>query len=346
MQTFSYPEAFELESGAVLPGFDIAYRTYGTPTQDPDRVIWVCHALTANAEVADWWPHMVGRDLIFDPRHHFIVCANMLGSCYGSTHALSLHPETGAPWYHDFPLLTNRDIVRAFDLLRQHLGLDRIRTLIGGSLGGQQVLEWALLQPDVFAEIIPIATNARHSAWGIAFNESQRLAIQADPTWHQDRPDAGLIGLKAARSIALLSYRGYRAYTETQTDPESDRLEAFRATTYQQYQGEKLVSRFNAYAYWTLSKAMDSHHLGRGRGSVETALAQIKARTLVIGVDTDGLFPVEEQQLLARHIPRARYHEIQSPSGHDGFLIETGQISEAIRAFWSEAPASLPHTSG
>ena len=333
--TFHYPEAFPLECGAVLPGFQLAYQTVGHPTTDPSRIIWVCHALTANADVASWWPDMVGPGLLFDPAEHFLICANMPGSCYGSTHALSPHPQTGAPWYHDFPLLTNRDIVRAFDLLREHLGIRRIRCLIGGSLGGQQALEWAIMRPEVFAELIPIATNARHSAWGIAFNEAQRLAIQADPTWRERRPDAGLAGLRAARAVALLSYRGYTAYVETQTEPDDDRLDGFRATTYQQYQGDKLVARFNAFSYWTLSQAMDSHHVGRGRGSIAQALARIQARTLVIGVDTDLLFPVAEQQLLAQLIPDAQYLEIQAPSGHDGFLIETGQISRAIRAFWA-----------
>lgn len=334
---FHYTGNFELENGDTLPGFTLAYQTVGQPTGDPARIVWVCHALTANADVAEWWPGMVGPGRVFDPAQHYLICANMLGSCYGSTHALSLHPRTGEPWYHDFPLLTNRDIVRAFDLLRQHLGLSRIGTLIGGSLGGQQALEWAIMQPEVFTHLIPIATNARHSAWGIAFNEAQRLAIQADPTWAEPRPDAGQAGLRAARAVALLSYRGYMAFVQTQTDPVDDRLQGFRATTYQQYQGDKLVRRFNAFTYWTLSQAMDSHHLGRGRGSIPAALARIQARSLVIGVDTDGLFPVGEQHLLARYIPRATYHEIQAPSGHDGFLIETGQLSAAIRAFWAEA---------
>jgi len=264
---FDLPTPFPLESGATLTGAQVAYRTWGQLNAARDNVVWVCHALTANADVLDWWAGLFGPGCFFDPADWYIVCANVLGSCYGSTSPLSPYPATGAPRYEEFPLLTIRDLAAAHEALRQHLGLARIHTVIGGSLGGQQALEWAVMQPQLIQHLVVIATNARHSAWGIAFNEAQRLAIEADPTYHAHTAEGGSAGLRAARAAALLSYRGYEAYQATQTDPADDpRLRDYRASSYQRYQGDKLVARFNAYSYVTLSRAMDSHHLGRGRG--------------------------------------------------------------------------------
>jgi homoserine O-acetyltransferase/O-succinyltransferase len=330
---FTYPQSFPLEAGGSLPGFELAYTLTGTPAADGSNLIWVCHALTANAEVDSWWPGLFGPGHLFDPGRYAYLCANMLGSCYGSTNALSVNPETGAPFYHDFPLLTNRDIVRAFDLLREQLGFERMLAVIGGSMGGQQAIEWAIMRPEVFAHLIPVATNARHSAWGIAFNEAQRMAIAVDASWTGRHPEAGLTGMRAARALALLSYRGYAGYNETQTEPTDDKLDDFLASSYQQYQGDKLKQRFHAFAYWTLSKAMDSQHVGRGRGGLENALAQVQARTLAIGIDSDLLFPVAEQQLIAAHVPHGTYREVSSTYAHDGFLIETAQLAGHIEAF-------------
>ncbi|EAY24764.1 homoserine O-acetyltransferase family protein [Microscilla marina] len=331
MSTFAHQGVYSLESGESLHGFNIEYKTLGKLNSKRNNVVWVCHALTANAEADDWWEGLIGNGQAIDPAKHFIVCANMLGSCYGSTHALSINPDTQHPYYHNFPILTNRDIVGAMDLLRQHLSIEKIQVCIGGSMGGQQAIEWAIIQPDVIENLVLLATNARHSAWGIAFNESQRMAIENDHSWQQPTPTAGMAGLKVARSIALLSYRHYGVYKATQTDQDTSKLENFRATSYQEYQGKKLQKRFNAYAYWTLSKAMDSHNVGRGRGGEKAALTRIKARTVVIGVDTDVLFPVSEQKFLAAHIPQAQYYEIQSLYGHDGFLIETSKITDIIQ---------------
>lgn len=340
MQTdvFHYSHPFELESGSVLPEIQLSYAYAGTLNAERNNVIWVCHALTANAIVSEWWPNMVGPGKPFDTDKYFVICANMLGSCYGSTSALSINPQTGHPYYQDFPLLSNRDIVNAFDLLRIHLQIPKVFLLIGGSMGGQQTLEWAIKQPDVFEYLIPLATNARHSAWGIGFNESQRMAIEADSTWGNRSPVAGIKGLKAARAIALLSYRGYGTYVHTQTDSSDEKWDDLRASSYQQYQGEKLIKRFDAFAYWTLSKGMDSQHVGRGRGSIKDALGKIRAKTLILGVDTDVLFPVEEQHLLRDGIPGAKYAEIKSLFGHDGFLIETEQITTYILEFLYRSP--------
>ena len=324
-----------LESGETLAGARVAYRTWGQLNEYRNNVVWVCHALTANADVLAWWPGLVGPGCFFDPADWFIVCANVLGSCYGSTGPLSTNPTTGRPQYQHFPRLTIRDMVAAHEALRQELGIEDVHTLIGGSLGGQQALEWAVQRPDLFDHLVVIATNARHSAWGIAFNEAQRLAIAADPTYAAGQPGGGDDGLRAARAVALLSYRSYSAYAATQTDPDDELPHEHRASSYQRYQGEKLVARFDAYSYVALSQAMDSHNLGRWRGGIPAALRRIGARTLVLGITSDVLFPLSEQRELAAHIPGAMYAELHSSLGHDGFLLETEAIAHFLERFYA-----------
>ncbi len=332
---YTHPRIFKLESGQRIRDLQIAYHTFGKLNKERDNVIWVCHALTANSDVFDWWPGLFGPDELFNPREHFIVCANILGSPYGTTNPTSLSPATGQPYYLSFPQITIRDMVAAHSLLADHLGIEQISVLIGGSLGGQQALEWAISEPERIDRLVLVATNAVHSPWGIAFNESQRLAISTDRTFYANHPRGGAKGLKAARSIALLSYRAYNTYGATQLETQTDKLDDFKASSYQNYQGEKLVKRFNAYSYWYLTKTMDSHHVGRGRGSLEAALRSVKARTLVIGVSSDLLFPVDEQKFMANHLPNAVYAEIDSFYGHDGFLIETKAITQVIKGFLS-----------
>lgn len=331
LNVFKYEKEFVTESGQVLKEMEIAYSIFGKLNEKQDNVIWVVHALTANSDVSDWWAGIFGKGKILDPEKYFIVCANNLGSCYGSSNALSLNPATGSPYYHEFPLITIRDIANSLDLLRKHLKIDRIHLLMGGSQGGQVAMEWAIQQPKVFEHLFLIATNAIHSPWGIAFNESQRMAIEADATWRESHAEAGSAGLKAARAMALISYRNYQTYLHTQNDAEEEKTDRYKASSYQQYQGEKLQKRFHAFAYWTLSKAMDSHHVGRARGGLKKGLGQIRANTLVAGISSDILFPIEEQRFLAEHIPHASYEEIDSLFGHDGFLIENEKITALIR---------------
>lgn len=330
-QFFIHKQKIVLESGKALPELQIAFHTYGKLNAKKDNVIWVTHALTANADVFDWWKGLFGENNLFNPEEHFIVCANIIGSHYGSTGPLSINPDTGNPYYHHFPEITIRDIVNTLELLRKHLGIEKINTLIGGSLGGQQALEWAILKNDIIENLVVLATNAQHSPWGIAFNETQRLAIKADRSWYNFSPDAGLKGLKAARAIALLSYRNYSTYNTSQKENTNDNTDNFRASSYQNYQGEKLVNRFNAYSYWHLSKAMDSHNVGRNRDGIENVLKQINSKTLIIGISSDVLFPTEEQKFLAKNISNAKYVEIDSLYGHDGFLIETEKIANEIQ---------------
>ncbi|MCC9166328.1 homoserine O-acetyltransferase MetX [Pontibacter harenae] len=334
--TYHYPNQFTLESGETLPEFQLAYTTYGRLNEDRSNVVWVCHALTGNSDFADWWDGLFGEGKVYDPAEWFVICANSLGGCYGSTGPLSVNPETQQPYYHSFPQLTNRDIVAAFELLRQELGFEKVHTLLGGSLGGQHALEWAILKPKVFERLIHVASNARHSAWGIAFNESQRMAIRVDPTWATDTDTAGQEGLKTARAIAMLSYRHYNCYELSQQEPGNSITDNFRAASYQVYQGEKLAKRFNAYTYWVLSKAMDSHNVGRDRGGIEAALKRVKAKALFIGVDTDILFPVEEQRFMHAHVQDSSIAIVKSNSGHDGFLLETGQLSNIIDSFYKQ----------
>lgn len=327
----TYNQPFQLECGAVLPSLAITYHTAGTYDPSRNNVIWICHAFTANSNPEEWWEGLVGPGKYFNGDDHFIVCVNMLGSCYGTTGPLSVNPVTEVPWFGDFPLITIRDIVGVMRIVQQHLEIGRIRFAVGFSMGGQQVLEWMHEDPDLFECVLLGATNALHSPWGIAFNESQRMAIAADPSFGERHAGAGLNGMAAARSIGLISYRNYRAYRKTQSEPDHSKLDDFRAASYQRYQGEKLKRRFNAYSYWTLSKAMDSHNMARGRSAIEEVLGRITSPVHLLAIESDYLFPIGEQRYLNDHLPNSDITVIDSDYGHDGFLLEYRQIESIIR---------------
>lgn len=330
---FNYDQPFQLESGESLPGFHLAYTALGRMNEDKSNVVWIFHALTANSNPAEWWTGLVGEGNLFDPSLHYIICVNMPGSCYGSIHPLDINTATNQPFYHQFPLFTIRDMVNAYKHLKTHLDIEQIQVGIGGSMGGQQLLEWAIDEPSLFKHIIPIATNAFHSPWAIAFNASQRFCIEADSTWKERNEKAGIEGMKVARSVALLSYRNYDTYYRYQSEETVDKVGDFKSESYQRYQGKKLADRFNAFSYHLLSRSMDSHNVGRGRGSVENALKRITANTLVISISNDILFPVSEQQLIADGVNNSSLVIIESPFGHDGFLLEFEQIGNAIKKF-------------
>lgn len=331
MTVYNFKGGFTSESGAVLQGIDIAYTTYGTLNADKSNVVWVCHALTANSDAADWWNGVVGSGHVIDPEKYFIVCANILGSCYGSTGPLSINEATGQPYYSSFPLITIRDMVQAHMLLRKHLGIEKIYLLMGGSMGGYQAMEWCVMEKGVIENLFLLATSASESAWGIATHTAQRLSIEADNTWNTAAPGAGAKGLKAARAIGMLTYRNYGIMVQQQTDTDTAKLDNFKASSYINYQGDKLVSRFNAYSYWALTKSMDSHNLSRGRGgSLEAVLKTFTQRTLIIGISSDILCPLVEQHFLAKHIPGAALIEIDSSYGHDGFMVESKLISQHL----------------
>lgn len=337
MEYFKYEQSFGLENGQVIPAITIAYSTYGTLNADKSNVVWICHALTANSNVTDWWPGMVGKDHVIDPGKHFIVCANILGSCYGTTGPLSIDPETKKPYYKRFPQVTVRDMVNAHILLRNYLSIEKIQLLVGGSMGGYQALEWCVMEKEKINNLFLLATSGTESAWGIAVHTTQRLAIEADQTWDTPSAEAGQKGLKAARAIGLLTYRNYEILVQKQTDPDFEKLDYYKASSYVNYQGEKLVNRFNAYSYWLLTKAMDSHHLARGRNkNVEAVLKNFTQQTLIIGISSDILCPLAEQRFLKRHIPNATLVEIDSAYGHDGFMVEAEKISFHLKKWLSD----------
>lgn len=364
-QEYILDEPFEFEAGGEVENLRIVYHASvsleafrpsggGSGKGSGKKVVWICHALTANSDPSEWWPEAVGSGKLFDTEKYLVVCVNMLGSAYGSSGPASPmpaycddgtassvpgcragHPASGAkegrPYYFDFPKITVRDIVRANIAVRRHLGIEKIDILVGGSIGGFQAVEWTIMEPDVIKRAVFIACNARATPWLTAYNESQRMALEADATFRAcESLKGGEAGLRCARSIALISYRSYEGYNSTQAEPSVDTLWADRAGSYQRYQGQKLASRFDAYSYYYLTFSVDSHNVGRGRGGVEAALAAIKAECTVIGIDSDALFPVCEQKFLAEHIPGARYREITSRFGHDGFLLEYGQLTGII----------------
>ncbi len=342
---FQHTERFNLELGGSLPSLTVAYHTYGTLNKAGNNVIWVCHALTANSEVADWWPDMVGEEKLLNPDKYFIVCSNILGSCYGSTGPVSTNPDTGLPWFRSFPDVTIRDLVNVQEILRKHLNINKIHTVMGGSIGGFQALEYSIMYPDLVTHLVFIAASVKSSSWSVAFNQSQRLAIEADPTYYEERYYGGSNGLKSARSIALLSYRNERIYNKTQLEHDESKTRELKAASYQNYQGDKLVKRFDAYSYHAISRIMDTHNIVRDRGSLGEAIGRIKANVLCIGISSDFLFPTHEQKLLA-HIAQGDYQEINSIFGHDGFLLETQELSKRIDNFWQRFDVKRSQTNG
>ena len=331
----SISEPFLLESGVALPELSITYHTWGRLNESGDNVIWVCHALTANSNAKEWWPNLIGEGLPFDTGRYFVVCANILGSCYGTTGPSSINPATGRPYLHSFPFITIRDMVKAHILLRGHLGIKGIHLLAGGSMGGYQVLEWAVMEPQIARHLFVITTSARESAWGIAIHTAQRMAIETDPSWTAGELTDGREGLKVARAIGMLTYRSYESFVKSQSDTNPGKVDQFMASSYIRYQGEKLANRFTAYSYWTLSKALDSHNLARDRDSLEKVLNSIRLKTLIIGITSDLLCPLQELRFLAKHIPEARFAAIDSLYGHDGFLVETEAISQQLSSWFS-----------
>lgn len=322
---------FPLETGVILPEIEIAYHTYGELNSTKTNVVWICHALTASSDAADWWDGLVGSGKVIDTDQYFVVCANILGSCYGSTGPTSINPNTQEKYGKDFPLLTIRDLVKAHQVLKTHLGIEKIQLLMGGSMGGYQVLEWAVMEPETIYNMFLIATSAEESAWGKAIHTAQRMAISADPNWEKGIQGIGDAGLKAARGIGMLTYRNYALFKELQSDADLEIVQNHRASTYIQYQGQKLADRFDALTYYKLTELMDTHQLARGRAnSVQEILEKIPQETLIMGISSDILCPPAEQKFLAEHLSNSAYYEIDSSYGHDGFLIESEKIGNIL----------------
>ncbi len=339
-----------LAYGTVLPEVTVAYEAYGELNDAKDNVLLVCHALTGSAhaagvqregEVPGWWDPLIGPGKPLDTRKYFVLCANVLGGCYGTTGPSSLDPETGKPYHLSFPRYTIRDMVTAQVRLLDALGIDRVRAVIGGSMGGMQALEWAASAPERVGSLVCIAVGARHSAWAIGLNEVARRAITADPVWNGGdyptgtQPEAGL-GL--ARAIAMLTYRSVDSleakFGRERVSHSRDLLgRSFEIESYLNYQGVKLVKRFDANTYLYLTKAMDDHDLAEGRGRLRDVLKKMSMPSLIMGIDSDVLYPESEVRALVNYLPDAEYARIISPHGHDAFLIEFPQVAARLRRF-------------
>lgn len=327
IQYLKINEPTQFELGGSLAEVQIAYHTYGKLNEARDNVIWVFHALTASSKIEDWWDGAFGDNRILDLSKHFVVCANLIGSCYSSTGPLDVNPLTSEKYYHDFPIVTIRDQVRLFQTLRDHLGIKKIYMGVGGSMGACHALEWAISEPTLFDNLYLSVCSAKESSWGKAIHTAHRMAIESDQSWTEKRDDAGINGMKAARAVGMVIYRNYLCYEEFQPD-DKDTLTEFRSASYQRYQGEKLANRFNAFSYYRLLDSLDTHNVGRDRGSIEKALSTIQSKTVIVNINTDLLYPSVEQQNIVNAIPNAIYESIDSVYGHDGFLVETEKLTD------------------
>jgi len=353
--------AVALDVGSTLTGVTVAYETWGTLAADAGNAILLCHAWTGDSHAAGpaddghptpgWWEGLIGPGLAIDTNEFFVVCANVLGGCQGSTGPASPHPSDGAPYGSRFPVITIRDMVRAQARLADHLGVRTWHSVIGGSMGGMQVLEWAVMFPDRVRSIIPIATCLQASAQQIAWGAIGRRAIRLDPRWrggdyYEAPPGEGpWEGLSIARMVAQVTFRSDNVFTEKfgreLADGNADKSgiemwDRFEVERYLDHHGDKLVRRFDTNSYLVIGKAMDLHDIGRGRGGVVAAVRRISVPVLSIGIWSDILYPSYQQREIVRLITdnggRADYVEIDSPHGHDSFLIELDQVGRAVRS--------------
>lgn len=348
-QFYHLPEPFLLESGITLPKVQVAYRTWGSLNDARDNVVLVCHPLTGSADADEWWGPLFGVGQTLDPTRDFIVCTNILGSCNGTTGPTAPNPETGRPYGPEFPRVTVRDMVSLQVKLLDSMGIDVLRMAIGGSLGGMQVLELASLFPERVQTLVSLAASGRHSPWCIGISESQRQAIYADAHWNDgyytaEAPPAK--GLAAARSMAMCMYRTWESFEKRfGRDVQGEEGSRFAIASYLQYQGESLVRRFDANSYITLTHAMDSHDLSRGRGEYEQAIAAIEHPTLIVSIPSDVLYWPEEQKILARYLPNAVFRELPSIHGHDGFLIDMDPINTMVADAQEHWASDIPRPS-
>jgi homoserine O-acetyltransferase len=332
---FESNQPLELELGGELPGVRVAYRTWGKMNDTGSNVILVCHALTGNADADLWWSGMFGEGKAFDESRDFIVCSNVLGSCYGTTGPLSVNPLDGRHYGPDFPRITIRDMVTIQRRLLQSLGIEQLSLVVGASLGGMQVLEWGAMYPEMVGALMPMGISGRHSAWCIAQSEAQRQAIAADAEWNEGWYDTATQprkGLAAARMMAMCTYRCFENYQQ-RFGRQQRANGLFEVESYLHHQGDKLVERFDANTYITLTRAMDMHDLGRGRESYNAALGAFRMPVEILSIDSDILYPKEEQEELARLIPGSRLLFLDEPYGHDAFLIDTDTVSRMVCEF-------------
>jgi homoserine O-acetyltransferase len=357
VRLFSEMNPLIMDCGVLFSPIDVAYETYGKLNSEGTNAIVICHALTGSAHAAGyssedpksigWWDTFVGDGKPLDTKRYFIISSNFFGGSYGTTGSSSINPITRKPYGLSFPQMTVRDMVRVQKSLIDHLGVSKLKTVIGGSLGGMQVLEWALLYPEIVESIIPIATAAQHSPWAIGLNDVARQAIMNDPDWRNGnyydfgQPEKGLT---LARQIAMLSYRSEKEFQKrfgrerqnvngNEHALRFDTSNLFQVESYLRYQGKKLVQRFDANTYIYISRAMDLHDVAIGKGVLNEVLHSIKIPSLFVGIDSDILYPTGEQKSIAKLVPNSTYREISSPFGHDAFLIEFEQMAKHVTEF-------------
>jgi homoserine O-acetyltransferase/O-succinyltransferase len=333
-QTFVSDSGLRLDNGAVLTGFQLAYRTFGQLNADASNAVLVCHALSGSADADQWWPGVIAAGGAVDPSRDFVVVANVLGSCYGSTGPASIDPATGEPYAANFPALDVADWVAAIVQLLDHLHIGQLKFALGASMGGMQVLQLAKDYPERVAKLGVIACPARASAQAIALNALQCQAIRLDPTFadgnYRAQPAAGLA---LARRMGLLTYRSYDDF-EGRFGRDQRDDGRFQVESYLDYNGDKFLRRFDALSYLSLTETMMHFDLGKGvAGGTSAALAALTQPILLVSVSSDALYPPRDQALIAEHAPNVRWHTIDSPYGHDGFLVETPLLIELIKAF-------------
>ncbi len=351
-------ESVTLDCGATLSPIDVAYETYGTLNANKSNAILVLHAFSGDAHAAGishetgkpgWWDNMIGPGKAFDTNRYFVICSNVLGGCRGTTGPSSINPATGCPYAMSFPVITISDMVRVQKLLIDRLGIEKLLSVTGGSMGGMQALEWAVAYPDRTVSAIPIACTTRHSAQQIAFNEVGRQAIMADPDWnsgdyYSSKPPAR--GLAVARMVGHITYmsddsmrekfgRRLRGKDNFGFDFDVD----FEVESYLRYRGSQFVNRFDANSYLYITKAMDYFDLANGHTSLAQAFEGASARFLVISFSSDWLYPSYQSQEIVR-VLRSRnrdvaYVELQSNYGHDSFLVDVAEQTELVRGFLS-----------
>lgn len=358
MLTYTF-DTLPLQRGGHFGPVTLAYETWGELNAGGDNAILITHALTGSAHAHDaeqpdnakvaWWNPLIGPGRPFDTSRYFIVCSNVLGGCSGSTGPASLNPRTGLPYAMNFPLVTIRDMVRAQHRLVEHLGIRKLAMVAGGSIGGQQALEWAVTYPEMVEKVAVIAATAALTAQAVAFNEVQRQAIMADPRWQEGNymPDDGPdTGLAIARMLAMITYQSEEAMEmrfarrparDTVTPAPSGYPglgERFDVEGYLYHQGEALVRRFDANSYLYLSRAMDLYDVSEGYASLEEALLRLRSKALFVGIRSDFLFPAAHVRWLAQKVHalggNATYVELDSPHGHDAFLKEWQEMAAAL----------------
>jgi homoserine O-acetyltransferase len=349
-------DSISLDCGAVLAPVEVAYETYGELNSAKSNAILIEHAFSGDAHAAGvsqvdgkpgWWDNMIGPGKAFDTSKYFVICANILGGCKGTTGPQSINPETGCPYAMQFPVITMSDVVRLQKMLVEHLGITRLLSVAGGSMGGMQALEWAVAFPDAVASAIPIATTSRHSAQQIAFNEVGRQAIRADPDWddgnyYGKKPPAR--GLAVARMVGHITYMsddsmrekfGRRFQDKDEALPDFSKI--FEVESYLRYRGSQFVDRFDANSYLYITKAMDFFDIANGHASLAAALERVKARFLVLSFTSDWLYPTYQSlEIVSALRGRNRdvaFCELPSNYGHDAFLVDVGEQTELVRGF-------------